>query len=119
MNALFAFRSTRTCANELIDHYVDDHTRVVDLTGLMALPGLHDSHVHPLDGGYLMRYCDVSKDGTSVEAITEIIAGCVDASDDEWIVGFGINLALFGLNGPDKSPRRLAAAHSRHSNWRA
>ena len=89
--------------NELIDNYVNDQTRVVDLTGLMALPGLHDSHIHPLEGGYLMRYCDLSKEGTSVEAIKEIIAGCVEASDEEWIVGFGINLALFGINGPDKS----------------
>lgn len=90
-------------SNEDIAPYTGSATQVVDLTGTMALPGFHDSHIHPLEGGYLTRYCDLSEEGTSVEAIKNIIAQCVEESDDDWIIGFGIDLALFGENGPDKS----------------
>ena len=78
-------------------------TRVIDLTGRMALPGFHDAHSHPLEGGYLFVYCDLSKSGTDVDAIVRILRRCVEESDDEWIIGFGIDLTLFGSNGPDRS----------------
>ena len=69
----------------------------------MALPGLHDTHIHPLEGGYLMRQCDLSEDGSSADAIVQIVRQCVSESDDEWVVGIGLDLALFDINGPDRS----------------
>ena len=89
--------------NDLVATFIGDSTEVIDLAGSMALPGLHDTHTHPLEGGYLMRQCDLSEDGSSVEAIVKILRQCALASDDEWITGFGLDLALFGRNGPDKS----------------
>ena len=41
--------------NETVEPYIGDSTEVIDLEGGMALPGLHDTHIHPLEGGYLMR----------------------------------------------------------------
>jgi hypothetical protein len=88
-------------SNESVETYMGASTEVIDLSGSMALPGLHDTH--PLEGGYLLRQCDLSEDGSSVDAIVQILRHCVSESDDEWIVGFGLDLALFGLDGPDKS----------------
>ena len=89
--------------NEMVEPYIGDSTEVIDLEGGMALPGLHDTHVHPLEGGYLMRQCDLSDDGSSVDAIVQIVRRCVSESDDEWVVGIGLDLALFDSNGPDRS----------------
>ena len=90
-------------SNESVEAYVVTSTEVIDLRGSMALPGLHDTHTHPLEGGYLMRQCDLSEDGSSVNAIVEILRLCVSETESEWIVGFGLDLALFDSNGPDKS----------------
>ena len=89
--------------NETIEPYIGDSTEVIDLEGGMALPGLHDTHIHPLEGGYLMRQCDLTEDGSSVDAIVQIVRQCVSESDDEWVVGIGLDLALFDINGPDRS----------------
>ena len=90
-------------SNDSIATYIGASTEVIDLSGSMALPGLHDTHTHPLEGGYLLRQCDLSEDGSSVEAIIQILRQCALEIDDEWIIGFGLDLALFGSNGPDKS----------------
>ncbi len=90
-------------SNKSVEMYVGVSTEVIDLSGGMALPGLHDTHTHPLEGGYLMRQCDLSEDGSSVDAIVQILRQCVSETDDEWIVGFGLDLSLFDSNGPDKS----------------
>ena len=40
-----------------VSRFVDDGTRVVDLTGRLALPGFHDAHIHPLSSGHAMLGC--------------------------------------------------------------
>jgi predicted amidohydrolase YtcJ len=89
--------------NDSILNYSGDSTETIDLAGGMALPGLHDAHTHPLEGGRLMRQCDLTNAGYSVEAVFEYIRQCVADSEDEWIIGFGLDLALFGQDGPDYS----------------
>ena len=90
-------------SNESIAVFVTDATEVIDLDGGMALPGLHDAHTHPLEGGYLLASCDLSEVTESVEAVLEFIRRCVASNDDEWVVVLGLDLSLFGINGPDKS----------------
>ena len=90
-------------SNELIAQYDGRDTEVIDLTGAMAMPGFHDAHVHPLEGGYLIRYCDLSEIESSQDAVRAKIRQCVLESDDEWVIGFGIDLALFGQDGPDNA----------------
>ncbi len=90
-------------SNDSVKTYVGDSTEVIDLSGGMAIPGFHDTHTHPLEGGYLLRQCDLSKDGTSVDAVIQILRRCVSEIADEWVIGFGLDLALFDNNGPDKS----------------
>ena len=88
--------------NESILEYVGAATETIDLAGDMAMPGFHDTHVHPLEGGYLLRQCDLLDHGTSEDAIIRLLRQCTENSDDEWIVGFGLDLSLFSINGPDK-----------------
>ena len=90
-------------SNQSVEAYRGASTEVIDLLGGMALPGLHDTHTHPLEGGYLLRQCDLSEDGSSVDAIVQVLRQCASESDDEWVIGFGLDLALFDSNGPDKS----------------
>ena len=88
-------------SGDSIASFIDSTTEVIDLTGGMALPGFHDTHTHPLEGGYLMRQCDLSEDGTSVDAIISHLRQCESEIDGEWIIGFGLDLSLFDANGPD------------------
>lgn len=39
---------------------VTARTRVIDLTGRLLLPGLIDSHVHPVEAGVERLNCDLS-----------------------------------------------------------
>jgi predicted amidohydrolase YtcJ len=88
-------------SNDSITALTDSMTEVIDLAGGMALPGFHDTHTHPLEGGYLKRQCDLSEDGTSIDAIVALLRQCESEIEGEWIVGFGLDLALFGADGPD------------------
>lgn len=71
-----------------IDALVGEDTEVTDLQGRMAMPGMFDIHIHPVDGAMAALY-DCSFPFTStVEEILEHVAGCVsEAEAGEWIRG--------------------------------
>jgi predicted amidohydrolase YtcJ len=77
-------------------------TRVVDLTGKMLLPGFHDSHVHPVEGGLALSQCNLSG-LESREAVFDAIRKYAAAHPGtSWIVGSGWELPLF----PEANPTR-------------
>ena len=41
--------------------FVGPSTKVIDLAGRMVLPGLHDSHVHLVDGGIHLQECNLDE----------------------------------------------------------
>jgi predicted amidohydrolase YtcJ len=88
--------------NAEIEPLVGPETRVIDLTGKWALPGLHDAHVHPTMGGYGLQGCDLTYD-LSVEAILSKVTSCAAETGDGWLEGFAFDLAKFGQDGPHKS----------------
>ncbi|MEO8448420.1 MAG: amidohydrolase family protein, partial [Gemmatimonadota bacterium] len=62
-------------------------TAIVDLRGGTVLPGLHDTHVHPLDGGITARRCKVPQ-GSDLAATQRLVKACASrARPDEWILG--------------------------------
>ena len=71
--------------NDEIDEFVGDDTEVTDLQGRMAMPGIFDIHIHPVDGSMAALY-DCSFPFTStVEQMLERVAGCVaDTEAGEW-----------------------------------
>ena len=88
--------------NDEIKPYVGDSTEVIDLDGRMAMPGIHDSHVHPLEGAYEQVYCNLWYD-YGVDAIIAKLQACEKNHEGEWFEAVGLDLGSFGLTGPDKS----------------
>lgn len=96
-------------SNDEVEAWRGPDTRVIDLSGHLALPGFHDAHVHPIMGGYALLGCNL-EGLASVEAIIEAVTACaaegqVEGATDssEWLEGHAFNLALFGQDGPHKS----------------
>ena len=71
-----------------IDEFVGEGTEVTDLQGRMAMPGMFDIHIHPVDGAMAALY-DCSFPFTyTVEEILEHVAGCAAETEaGEWIRG--------------------------------
>ena len=62
-------------------------TNSIDLGGKMIMPGIHDTHSHPVDAGITELY-ECSFRTTNVEEAIETILGCAaDAEPGEWITG--------------------------------
>ena len=72
-----------------VREYVGPDTRVVDLQGRMVMPGLVDSHVHPVDGGLELSQCSLEYQGLTEEQFRSRIAECLrqtqDQEPDAWL----------------------------------
>jgi predicted amidohydrolase YtcJ len=88
--------------NDDMEAWIGDETELIDLAGRMAMPGIHDSHVHPLDGAYEKIYCNLWYD-YGVDAIIAKLQSCDKNHEGEWFEAVGLDLGSFGLGGPDKS----------------
>lgn len=75
--------------NKKVKNYIGSKTKVIDLEGRMAMPGLVDSHMHVLSGGLFLLKCDLSYQALSLEEIVDHIQGCIDGetdkADDDWL----------------------------------
>lgn len=58
---------------------VGPKTRVVDLGGGFAMPGLVDAHMHPLSGGLSVSGCSLNYEMLSVDEFKRRIQACLDA----------------------------------------
>jgi predicted amidohydrolase YtcJ len=77
-------------------------TKVVELNGKMVMPGLHDSHVHLIDGGVDLGTCALL-DCKTRDAVFKKIKEFADAHKDlKWIRGSGWNLPVFKDGHPKK-----------------
>ncbi len=111
--------------NAGVDAFVGPETRFVDLEGKMALPGFHDSHVHPVSGGIELGQCNLNGLATR-EGLFAAIEECAARTPDEvWLVGGGWDLPLFPGASPNRSdldrlspdqPAYLTSADG-HSSW--
>jgi len=69
--------------------YRGPSTRVIDLQGATALPGLVDSHVHIRELGQMESYLDLTGVQTEQEAVDRVVAHAAKVPKGEWIVGRG------------------------------
>ena len=91
-------RIVATGANQQILALRGQRTRVIDLHGHALLPGLHDSHAHPLFGGAKLRECALAP-GASARELLDTVAQCVSrARSGEWVIGGGWDMT--GLSAP-------------------
>jgi predicted amidohydrolase YtcJ len=70
-------------------------TEVVDLAGGLLLPGFTDAHVHPIQGGFERRRCDLSEYETRPEYLDAIRSYAVAHPELAWITGGGWSMAAF------------------------
>lgn len=66
--------------------YVGKRTKVIDLHGRMVMPGLHDGHLHPMDGGQGLLGCDLNYASLTVKQIQDKIrAHLAKNPGDGWV----------------------------------
>ncbi|QYM75437.1 amidohydrolase [Leucobacter luti] len=100
-------------------------TRVIDLTGKLLLPGIIDSHVHPIEGGLERLGCDLSGGWTREDYLETVSAYVAAHPDTEWILGGGWQMAAFPGGFPLAadldaicSDRPMAISNrDHHSTW--
>ncbi len=95
-----------------IKSLIGKQTKVVDLDGKMAMPGINDGHIHPVMGGVAELYsCNFSFTATPKE-IAETLKGCVaKAPDGAWITGGQWGSNFFEVNDLG-SPRQWLDQYS-------
>ena len=60
---------------------------MIDLKGKLVLPGLIDTHIHPIIGAVNGAKCSLAGVKATIEALTPVIHACLDkeqGGDDEW-----------------------------------
>jgi len=111
-------------SNQEIVPLTGPRTRIVDLTGRMALPGFHDVHIHPIPGGYTLLGCSLLE-LPSVDAILDKLKACAQKQPEGCLHGIGFDLSLFPDAAMDKAmldalfpdrPVYLSASDG-HSGW--
>ncbi|WP_200329017.1 amidohydrolase [Leucobacter sp. L43] len=97
----------------------------VDVDSGFILPGLHDSHVHPIFAGLNAQSCDLSAVETTEEVLAAIFEYAQAHPERDWITGGGWGFHTFGPEGPHRKqldavcPHRPAALAVRdvHALW--
>ena len=68
--------------------YIGEDTQVRDLGGAMAMPGIHDMHVHAL-GTVQPDACDLQAEPVSLEEMVPVLQQCIETYDiapGEWLI---------------------------------
>ncbi|MBB4614172.1 amidohydrolase [Novosphingobium taihuense] len=72
-------RVVKVGSNREIRALAGKHTRVIDLQGRMAMPGLIDGHIHPFNGGRMLRSCNLEYRPLTEAQFLAGIQSCLDA----------------------------------------
>lgn len=81
---------------------------VIDLKGKMVMPGVEDSHMHPLEAGSEAVSCLLSADKT-ISSQLDTIANCAndDTTGSDWILGFGHSLPALLAETTTRTPKAI------------
>lgn len=85
-----------------VEAYIGPDTEVVDLQGRMAMPGIHDAHIHMLYGGRAELGCKIPS-GPFYPVIAEALQDCAqDLTKGEWLVAGNFFVEQFPEGVPHK-----------------
>ena len=74
-------------------------TETIDLHAAVVVPGLTDSHIHPLQGALDTRGADL-RDLSSLEDVRGAVAAeRQSCAPDQWVLGFGLEYDVFRESG--------------------
>ena len=82
--------------------YERPETRVIDLDGMVVLPGFIDAHTHMVHEGLKQVHADLADVPTRDAALETLKthAATTDASDSEWIIGLGYDESTWPSQQP-------------------
>ncbi len=74
-------------------------SETIDLHAAVVVPGLTDSHIHPLQGALDTRGADL-RDLSSLEDVRDALAAeRSSCAPGQWVLGFGLEYGVFGEGG--------------------
>jgi predicted amidohydrolase YtcJ len=87
--AVKAGRILHIGTNEEVQAYRAESTRVIDLQGATALPGLVDSHAHIARLGAIRQQVSLADLATEEAMVKRVAARAATVPEGRWIVGYG------------------------------
>lgn len=102
------------------------NTRVIDLAGRFAMPGINDSHVHFLGASLTTTQVDLTAVKTLEEAQAAIRTFASANPDAPWITGFGWQYSIFpnarlphrsDIDSVVKDRPVVLSAYDGHTSW--
>ena len=63
--------------------YPDSAYATIDLPGRSIMPGLIDGHMHPLEGGLVLRECSLNYEPLTVPEMQQRVQACLDKTKSE------------------------------------
>ncbi len=94
-------------SDEVVSRHRGEGTVVHDLGGSMVLPGIHDTHIHPLQAGAQELY-ECGFRVVDLDQVLETLEGCLaDTPTGEWVRGGQWHEAIFP---PGATPKTILDA---------
>jgi len=69
--------------NEGVAPFIAASTNVTDLQGRFLMPGLIDGHMHPLEGGLVLRKCSLNYEPLTVLQMQQRVQDCLDKTKSQ------------------------------------
>jgi predicted amidohydrolase YtcJ len=85
-----------------IQAWIGPKTKVIDLNGRMLLPGFHDSHMHPIEGGIGLSECNLSACTNELQILDVVKSYALARPKAPWILGSGWALTIFSNASPSR-----------------
>lgn len=108
-----------------VEPLIGDKTQVIDLAGKLVLPGMIDTHVHPMIGALNNSKCSLAGVKAKIETLKPVIRVCLDkdiGGADEWFEAVQLDNYGFSATAKDvdtiESARPLALwGNDGHTVW--